>query len=205
MTFALALLTIGVLWLALGVRRIGHVSQGPHIEQRPGTALLLIDLQTVFWRDGPYDTATKARAEQAIKAEVDTARQSGDPVIALRQEWTYPSTRLIARLAMKGQAIAGTPGTELASPFAGLPDHVLTKHVQDGFETGELDTLLARLNIGTLRIVGLDGAYCVAKTSLAALARGFEVTLIDDAILTAKPTQFDALRPKLTAQGATFT
>jgi hypothetical protein len=56
----------GLVWLANGVRKIGAVSPGMPIGSRPGTALLLIDLQSVFWDEGPYEDAAKADAMSAI-------------------------------------------------------------------------------------------------------------------------------------------
>jgi nicotinamidase-related amidase len=88
---------------------------------------------------------------------------------------------------MKGQAIKGTPGTELAAPFCNAADHVLVKRVQDAFETKELDALLKQLNVGKLRLVGLDTNYCVAKTALAARQRGYEVEIVEQGILSADP------------------
>ncbi|WP_435256894.1 cysteine hydrolase family protein [Thioclava sp. FR2] len=178
-----------VLWLANGVRRIGAVSQGEKIGNRDGSALLLIDLQTIFWDSGTYAAAAKDAAQTAILNEVQAARAQGRPVIAVRQEWSIPSTKAIARLAMKGQAIAGSAGTDLAKPFASLADHVLVKPVQDAFVTGELDALLARLNIGTLVIAGLDFNYCVQKTALAARNRGYEVTVLKSGSLASAPTE----------------
>ena len=128
----LALLLLGVaamlvVWIVLGLRRITSVSRGPTIPQRSNTALLLIDLQTVFWDHGPYSEAEKETAQAEILGQVDQARAQGHPVIAARQEWSLPATRLIARLAMKGQALADSPGTELARPFHDAADHVLVK------------------------------------------------------------------------------
>lgn len=178
----------GLVWLGTGIRKIGAVSEGALIGDRAGAALLLIDLQTVFWDHGPYPEPQKAGALAAIEAEVAAARDRGEPVIALRQEWSIGSTKAVARLAMKGQAVEGTPGVELAAPFADLADHALVKRVQDGFETGELDRLLASLDIGALRICGLDFNYCVQKTALAARNRGYAVSIAKGATLASTPT-----------------
>lgn len=175
---------LGFLWLAFGIRRIGAVSTGDQIGTRPKEALLLIDLQSIFWDHGPYSDAEKQSAKAAVLREVETAKAQGHHVVALRQEWSIPSTKAVARLAMKGQAIEGTAGTELATPFAGLADHVLVKRVQDAFETGELDALLAKLEVGKLRLAGLDLNYCVKKTALAARNRGYEVSVVNDATLS---------------------
>ncbi len=188
-----------VLWLGTGIRRIGSVSVGAPIRQRDGSALLLIDLQSVFWDRGPYSEAAKNTAAAAIFKDVEAARAQNHPVIAVRQEWSIPSTKAVAKLAMKGQAIEGSEGTEVAEVFASLPDHVIVKRVQDAFETGELDALLERLGVGRLRIVGLDFNYCVQKTALAARNRGYDVTVVKDGTLSAAPTE--AAEKRMSAAG----
>ena len=177
-----------ILWLGDGIRRIGSVSVGEPIGRRSGSALLLIDLQSVFWDRGPYSDASKKSAAAIILEEVEVARAQNHPVIAVRQEWSIPSTKAVARLAMKGQALAGSAGTELARPFAGVADQVLTKRVQDAFETGELDALLTKLGVGKLRIMGLDLNYCVLKTAMAARNRGYETVVVKDATLSSTPS-----------------
>ncbi|WP_243253547.1 isochorismatase family cysteine hydrolase [Pseudosulfitobacter sp. DSM 107133] len=169
--------------------RIGAISRGTPIGARQGTALLLIDLQSVFWDHGPYAEPAKAAVGAAILDEIRAAKSNGFPVIALRQEWSIPSTVAVARLLMKGQAVKGSDGTEIAAPFAEIADYSLVKRVQDAFETGELDVLLERLGVERLRIVGLDFNYCVLKTALAARHRGFAVTVVKDGTLAAKPTE----------------
>ena len=189
----------GLAWLANGVRQIGAVSPGVPIGSRPGTALLLIDLQSVFWDEGPYEDAAKEDALTAILAEVAAAKAENLPIIAVRQEWSIPSTKIIARLTMRGQAVEGTPGTQIAEPFEGLADHEIVKRVQDAFETGELDRLLERLDVGKLRIVGLDLRYCVAKTALAARQRGYSVEVVTRATLCVNRTAGDETRKLLSS------
>jgi nicotinamidase-related amidase len=184
-----ALAFLGLMWLACGIIRIGAISRGTPIGARQGTALLLIDLQSVFWDHGPYAEPEKAASRAAVLDEIRAAKSNGFPVIAVRQEWSIPSTVAIARLLMNGQAVKGSVGTEMAAPFDELSDHLLVKRVQDAFETGELDVLLERLRVGTVRIVGLDFNYCVLKTALAARNRGFAVTVVKDGTLGAKPTE----------------
>ncbi len=199
-----ALAALGVLlWFINGIRKIGAVSAGDPIGARAGTALLLVDLQTVFWDAGYFTEADKDEAKRQVLAEVDAARANGMPVIALRQEWSIPSTKAVAKLLMKGQAVAGTAGTELAAPFKDVADHILVKRVQDGFETKELDRVLEELDVGKLRFVGLDANYCVAKTALAARHRGYEVEIVRAGVLSADQKgaekTFDMLRAKQVA------
>lgn len=179
---------LGFVWLAFGARKIGAVSRGKQIAPQEREALLLVDLQSVFWDRGPYSALARQSAKAAILREVASAKAQGHPVVAIRQEWSIPSTKIIARLAMKGQAIAGSAGTDIAEPFAGCADAVVTKRVQDAFETGELDAVLAKYGVGKLRLVGLDLNYCVKKTALAARNRGYEVAVIEAATLSDGPT-----------------
>lgn len=176
-----------VLWIANGIRMMGAVSRGEPIGSRPNTALLLIDLQSVFWDDGPYGDTEKSVAQSVILDEIAAMNDNAHPIIAVRQEWSQASTKVISWLTMGGQAIAGRAGNEIAAPFDGRADYVLVKRVQDAFETGELDVLMEKLDVGKLRIVGLDMNYCVGKTALAARKRGFEVEVVSRGTLAAKP------------------
>ena len=197
---ALALLFIA--WLVRGVLHIGRATEGPKIDSRPNTALLLIDLQTVFWESEAYDEETKRRTLENITTLVTEAKAQNNSIIAIRQEWSEPATRLIAKLTMKGQAVAGTPGTEVAKPFNTMFTHEVVKRVQDGFETGELDALLESLNVGKVIIAGLDGEYCVARTAEAALNRGYDVELATNGIMTSRTDKLGAVIEKLTLLGA---
>jgi nicotinamidase/pyrazinamidase len=190
---------LGLGWLALGVRKIGAVSRGKPIGRRENETLLLIDLQSVFWDHGPYSGAAKQAAKAAILREIDAAKAQGHHIVAVRQQWSIPSTKAVARLAMKGQAIEGSAGTELAEPFAGLVDQVLVKRVQDAFETGALDALLAKFGVGKLRIVGLDLNHCVLKTALAARNRGYEVIVVKEGTLSAAAS--DRSEKRMSAHG----
>ncbi len=193
-----AFVGVALVWMATGVWRIGAISKGEPIGERPNTALLLIDLQAVFWDHGPYAEPSKSKAEAVIHDEITAAKRQGIPVIAVRQEWSIPSTKMLARLTMKGAALEGTRGTELAAPFAKMAERVVVKRVQDAFETGELDTLLAKLDVGRLRIVGLDFNYCVQKTALAARNRGYQVTVVRHGTLASGPT--DQAVERMTSQ-----
>lgn len=192
--------TLGtLLWFFWVSYRISTPSRGLPITDRGKRALLLVDLQTVFWNEGPYSEKSKARVLNAIRSEIELAKKEERTVIAVRQEWSSPSTKVIARLFMKGQALSGSKGTELAAPFVDLADHELIKGVQDAFENGQLDRLLEELDVGDLRIMGLDFNYCVQKTALAAVNRGFKVVVVEDASLSSASTA--RARAKMMASG----
>ncbi len=184
-TLPAVLILSATIWFANGIRKIGAVSSGGPIGVRAGTALLMIDLQPAFWDAGTYSETAKAEAKAHVLDEVNAAKSSGIPVIAVRHEWSIPSTKAVAKLLGKGLAIEGTQGTEVLAPFNELADHTIVKRVQDGFETKELDNLLQQMDVGKLIIVGLDASFCVAKTALGARRRGYEVEIVRQGVLAA--------------------
>lgn len=196
------LLFVLVLWIWSRARALVRPSHGPRIEPRPGTAILLVNLQEVFWSGPRYRPEMRRRLTGAVAREVALAQDRDQPVIALRQEYSDAGFRLVARLLHGGVAIRGGPGLSLAAPFVGAADHVVVKQVQDGFESGELDAMLAALRIGKLRILGLDGVRDVARTAQGALNRGYEVTLVRDGIMTDRAKIFGRVTQALASQGA---
>jgi nicotinamidase-related amidase len=195
MIWAAFILVAGLagVWWWVAARRMTQVSDGPMVAERPGCALLLVDLQAAPWSASRYDEATRRGVEAAVAREVALAQDCNTPVIALKQEVAAPVARLIAPRAASGP---------LAKPFQGLADHVVTRWAEDGFETGELDNLLDVLRVGRLRIMGLDGAHSLARTAQAALDRGLEVELVRDGIATSDPERFEGAIEALVAQGA---
>ena len=190
------------LWAWVASRHMVRATQGRPVPERPGTALVLVELQEAVWQAPHHDDATRARVEAAVAREAALARHRDRPVIALRQEWGGLAPRLIARLTRPGAPLRGGAGVALAAPFCGLADHVIVKRVEDGFETGELDAVLGVLGVGRLRILGRDGCAGVARTAQAALNRGYRVELIRDGIAASDPAAFTAVLEALESQGA---
>lgn len=201
----------GLIWYV--VRRLSAISQptvGPAIDPstRPGKALVLIDLQSDFTRrdgKGAYSRPERARAIAHVNALAADAQRLGEPVIVLRHVWQGWPARLAARLALGG---AGNPGrTGLALDPDIQPGEVIDiiKHVGDGFSAPELSAHLERLKVGSLRLVGLDACHCVQLTARGAAARGYKVEILDEAVLASVPADWQALQPKLIAEGIRIT
>jgi len=179
------------LWFLRLLRFVNRPSDGPTIPAaRDRRALLLVDMQAEHFEGAR--PAEESRLLAAVKAAIDQARAAGHPVIALRHGWQTPGTRLMTRMMLGGKGLAWESGTEIHPEIVEQVDHVVTKRVQDGFENPELGALLGRLDVGHLRIAGLDGCYCVKKTALAAANRGYRVELLTDAIVTARPQEWRA-------------
>jgi nicotinamidase/pyrazinamidase len=78
----------------------------------------------------------------------------------------------------------GSIGTQIDSRLLRVSDYILPKEKKDAFSNPSLDIILRKNEISRLYIVGLDAAYCVKNTISAALNRGFEVLVIEDALIS---------------------
>jgi nicotinamidase-related amidase len=148
------------------------------LENRPNTALLVIDVQNA--------AVDRAHERDAIVANVgnvvDKAREGGVPVV-----WIQHSDEQLARGSEPWQIVP-----EL-SP--GDAEPLVEKNYGDSFEDTTLETVLSGLGVGRLVVVGAQTDWCVRSTLHGALTRGYDVTLVDDAHTTEDQTEWGAPPP----------
>lgn len=134
------------------------------------TALLLVDAQ-VNQFDPPYQVASAQELLPRLQGLVGCFRASGAPVVFVRNCGTPgldPDER-------------GTPGWELHPSFVPLKGELLLdKTTLDTFESTPLEAELKARGIERVVIAGVQSEYCIRATSLGAVERGFEVTLVSD-------------------------
>ena len=132
-------------------------------------ALLLIDVQeNMFAPAGPVASADLLLSRFQIL--LTGARRAKSPIIFVRNCGVPgdPDER-------------GTPGWQLhPSLQPAMVDLVLDKTSSDTFETTSLHDELQARSVSHLIVAGLQSEYCVSKTILGALARGYEITLVTD-------------------------
>jgi nicotinamidase-related amidase len=139
----------------------------------PRTALLVIDAQVNM-----FDPALPAHGAEALLPRlvrlVERARAAGMPVVFIRNCGGPgdPDER-------------DTPGWQL---HPALPrqdgDPLFDKSTTDAFASTPLAGALAARGVTRLVVAGLQSEHCVRATTLGALQRGFEVTLVADAHAT---------------------
>ncbi|GAA3143775.1 hypothetical protein GCM10010466_38500 [Planomonospora alba] len=131
--------------------------------------LLLIDVQRNMLE--PPAPVPGARAvSEAIDVLLKRARAAGAPVVFVRNNG--PEDEPDA---------PGTPGWELAREV--LPgEQVVDKHLPDAFADTDLAWVLPP--VASLVVAGMQSEWCVRETSLAAMARGHAVTLVQGAHAT---------------------
>ncbi|MFI7608435.1 isochorismatase family protein [Micromonospora sp. NPDC049366] len=137
------------------------------LENRPHTALLVIDVQT-----GVVEGAHERDEVVAnIGGLVGKARQEHVPVV-----WVQHSDE---RLARGSDAWRIVP--ELHPDGA---EPLVEKHYGDSFEDTTLESVLAERGVGRLVVVGAQTDACVRSTLHGALARGYDAILVSDAHTT---------------------
>jgi len=148
------------------------------LENRPNTALLVIDVQ-----NGVVGGAHERDAVVAnVGSLVEKARREGVPVV-----WVQHSDKGLARGSDDWRIVPElTPGA--AEPL-------VEKNYGDSFEDTTLETVLSGLGVGRLVVVGAQTDACVRSTLHGAFVRGYDATLVSDAHTTEDQTAWGAPPP----------
>ena len=152
------------------------------------TALLLIDTQANM-----FDPATPVAGAVPLLVRLHElqkrARAAHAPVVFVRNN------------GGAGEPDEpGTPGWEVQTVLHPAPGElVLDKTTNDTFESTNLAGLLEARGISKLVIAGLQSEFCIRATTLGALARGCEVTLVSDGHSTYDGKSLEAA--EITASG----
>jgi nicotinamidase-related amidase len=148
------------------------------LENRPNTALLVVDLQCgVVARAHGRDTVVAN-----VGGLVEKARRERVAVV-----WVQ---HVDAQLARGSEAWRIVP--ELAPRHA---EPLVEKNYGDAFEDTILETILSGLKVGRLVVVGAQTDACIRSTIHGAFARGYDVTLVRDAHTTEDQTAWGAPPP----------
>ena len=134
---------------------------------RPGTALLVIDVQEDVMSSAWQSPEVVSR----IGALVDRARAEGTPVVWVRHEdedmpACSPSWQIVAALRPSAR------------------ESIVEKRFRSAFEGTDLDTVFDVLDVGRLVVCGAQSDFCVRHTIHAALEKGYDVALASDAHTT---------------------
>lgn len=149
------------------------------LENRPHTALLVIDVQ-----NGVVEGAHERDAVVAnIAGLVEKARERQVPVV-----WVQHSEE--PHLPRGSDAWRIVP--ELAPDPA---EPLVEKSYGDSFEATTLESVLAGLGVGRLVVAGAQTDACVRSTLHGALTRGYDATLVRDAHTTEDQSEWGAPPP----------
>src|SRR5262245_1621104 len=149
------------------------------LENRPNTALLVVDVQTCVVEAAYERDAVVAN----VGTLVDRARREGVPVV-----WVQHSDDDIVRGSDRWRIVAELdPDDE---------EPLVEKHYGDSFEDTKLETVLSDLGVGRLVVVGAQTDACVRSTLHGAFVRGYDATLVSDAHTTEDQSAWGAPPPE---------
>jgi nicotinamidase-related amidase len=147
-------------------------------ENRPNTALLVIDVQ-----NGVVEGAHERDAVVAnVGALVEKARRERVPVV-----WVQHSSE---------QLVSGSEAWRIVPELTpGDAEPLVEKKYGDSFEDTDLETVLSGLAVGRLVVVGAQTDECIRSTLHGAFVRGYDATLVSDAHTTEDLTEWGAPPP----------
>ena len=148
------------------------------LENRPNTALLVVDVQ-----NGVVESALGRDAVVTNVGDlVEKARRQRTPVV-----WVQHSDE---------QLVRESEGWRIVPQLIPDPSEPLVeKRYGDAFEDTNLETVLSGLGVGRLVVVGAQTDACIRSTLHGALARGYDATLVSDAHTTEDQSAWGAPPP----------
>ena len=177
-----------------------------------GDALVVIDVQNDFVPGGSLAVPRGDEVVPVLNRYIAAFSAAALPIVATR-DW-HPADHC----SFKPQGgpwpvhcVAGTPGAEFVRSLA-LPatatliskDTERDRNTYSGFADTDLAARLRAMGARRLFVGGLATDYCVLNTVKDALALGFEVKLLDDAIraVDVQPGDGDRARTEMIRLGA---
>lgn len=150
------------------------------LENRPNTALLVVDVQN--------SVVESAHARDAVVANVgrlvEKAREQRVPVV-----WVQHSGEGLERGSEAWRIVP-----ELTPDDA---EPLVEKRYGDAFEDTTLERVLSDLGVGRLVVAGAETDECVRSTLHGAFTRGYDATLVSDAHTANDHTAWGAPPPEL--------
>ena len=148
------------------------------LENRPNTALLVIDVQNGVVGEAYDRDAVVAN----IATLVDKARAAGVDVV-----WVQHNDDDLKKDSESWQYVP-----ELVREDSEV---LIQKEYGDSFEDTELESVLAARGIGRLVVSGAQTDACIRSTLHGAFARGYDATLVSDAHTTEDQSAWGAPTP----------
>ena len=147
------------------------------LENRPKTALLVIDVQNgVVGGSHNRDTVVAN-----VGSLVDRARNEQVPVV-----WVQHSDDNLTK---------GSEEWRIVPELNPAAEPLVEKNYGDSFEATTLEDVLSGLGVGRIVVVGAQTDACIRSTLHGAFARGYDATLVADAHTTEDLSEYGAPPP----------
>lgn len=151
-------------------------------ENKPSTALMIIDMQNGYFRD-PSLARQKPSLVSAINRYVKQFRADGSPVINVRTAHAPDGSTWTRNMIEDDQGFM-LPGNDRTSVEGLDVDDAIDiiKTRDDAFHDTNLHETLQSLGISRLTIAGISTHSCVFHTAARGYAYDYSVRLLQDAI-----------------------
>lgn len=169
-------------------------------------ALLLVDLQHDFLATEGLEPAPGAVLAGATRA-LEHARRAGDLVVHVRTSVSKDDDRRMPHWRQAGRwaCEVGTAGHAFADEVQPQPgEAIIDKTTFSPFVGPELLELLRSNEVTAVAIGGVHLHACVRQTALDAYQRGFETTILEDAVGSAEPLHAATTRRYLERRAVRF-
>jgi len=149
------------------------------LEDRPNTALLIVDVQNGVVDGSPGRDDVVAN----IGALVGKARSEQVPVV-----WVQHSSEELTEGSEQWRIVPELDPQE--------SEPLIAKAYGDSFEDTNLETVLSGLGVGRLVVAGAQSDACIRSTIHGAFTRGYDTTLVSDAHTTEDLSEWGAPPPE---------
>lgn len=137
-------------------------------------ALLVIDVQ-----NGIVEFADFQKELTVMKDVIEDFKRKGKPVVFIRHLDEEEESPLYK----------GSAGSELHSSLKGYAEYIVEKKTPSAFFETDLSSLLEKLGVDHVFIIGFSTEFCCMFTAIAAFDRGYKVTFIEDGTGTANTAE----------------
>jgi len=170
-------------YLYVFTQKACKISEGRPVVQtsQPRAAIMVIDIQEGITGKISNLEAYKILADSLIyNVNIITAAAACNeiPIVYIRSEVSDVIINLLNSSMKKG-----SQGVALDKRLNVSGNHIFSKQKNDAFSNPELDSFLIKNGINQLYITGLDAAKCVNSTIMAAQNRGYNIVVIDEAVV----------------------
>ncbi|MBR1091007.1 cysteine hydrolase [Bradyrhizobium manausense] len=149
----------------------------------PGRALLLIDFQRDFIESSGRMPVARNQVASVLRAAakaIADARRAGEFVLAIGNE--FRPNDLFMNLLRRHASIAGSDGAKWTEKLPIDGAVYFPKWSGSAFVNPDLDKWLKEKSVTKLVLAGLQAKACVTATAKDALAKGYSVEVLADAI-----------------------
>jgi nicotinamidase-related amidase len=146
-------------------------------------ALLVIDMQEVFFNEDPSLLPSLENAALYINAAIEIFRERELPVIVIED------------VEEADGRVPGSPGFETTSRIElEASDPRIRKTYGNAFNKTELDSILSDLEVDTLILTGYEAANCVLSTSRGAKDLDYRAILLRGGIAGQTPERVETVQ-----------